>query len=61
MLDIQAIADSLNRLEEGLRECRAALEVLRDDPSAMGELGETVDAMAQEIAQLRGATATERL
>jgi len=61
MLDPQAIAGCLDRLEEGLRECRAALELLGDDPSAMGELGETVDAMAQEIAQLRSETSTERL
>lgn len=61
MLDTEAIAGSLDRLEEGLRECRAALEVLGDDPSAMGQLGETVDAMAQEIAGLRGETTTERL
>ncbi|HEV2770288.1 MAG TPA: hypothetical protein VGV40_08920 [Solirubrobacteraceae bacterium] len=61
MLDPEAIAGSLDRLEEGLRECRAALEVLGDDPSAMGQLGETVDAMALEIAQLRGETTTERL
>jgi len=60
MLDADAIAASLDRLEEGLRECRAALELGRDDPTALGELGPTVDAMAGELADLKSATAIQR-
>jgi len=60
MLDTDAIAATLDRLEEGLRECRAALELARDDPAALGELGPTVDAMASELADLKSATAIQR-
>ena len=61
MLDADAITATLDRLEEGLRECRAVLEVARDDPTALGELAPTVDAMAGEVADLKSATATQRL
>ena len=61
MLDADVITAILDRLEEGLRECRAALEVARDDPAALGELGATVDAMASELAELKSVTATQRL
>ncbi len=60
MLDTDAIAATLDRLEEGLRECRAALELARDDPTALGELGPAVDAMAGELADLKSATAIQR-
>ncbi|HEV2821331.1 MAG TPA: hypothetical protein VGW11_12575 [Solirubrobacteraceae bacterium] len=61
MLDADAITATLDRLEEGLRECRATLEVARDDPTALAELGPTIDAMAGEVADLKSSTATQRL
>jgi hypothetical protein len=61
MFDTAAITATLDRLEEGLRECRAALEVANDDPTALGEIGPTVDAMAGELADLKSTTATQRL
>lgn len=60
MLDTAAIAASLDRIEEGLRECRAALEVSRDDPAALAVLDATVDEMAGELAELKRAAATQR-
>jgi hypothetical protein len=60
MLDADVIAATLDRLEEGLRECRAALELARDDPTALAELGPTVDAMAGELADLKSSTAIQR-
>ena len=60
MLDPDAIAATLDRLEEGLRECRAVLEVARDDPTALDELGPNVDAMAGELAELKKSTATQQ-
>lgn len=51
--ELEAIID---RIEEGAREARAAVDVLRDDASAMGELDATVDALAAEVAELKGRT-----
>ena len=48
---------ALARLEEGLQEARAAADLLRDgDVTAVAELDEVVDAMAREIAELKGRT-----
>ncbi len=56
--DVEEIEGALGRLEEHVREARAAAEVLRDgDSAALGELDGTVDAMAQEIAALKSRTA----
>lgn len=56
-MDVGEIDAILGRIEEGMREARAAVEVLRDgDASAMGELDETVDALATEVADLKGHT-----
>jgi len=58
-MDVGSIEAALQRLEEGLQEARAATELLRDgDTTAMADLDEVVDAMAREIAEIKGRTAT---
>ncbi|MDQ3849417.1 MAG: hypothetical protein M3296_02210 [Actinomycetota bacterium] len=57
-MEIDAIQTAVERIEEGVREARAALEVLREgDVSAMQDLDEVVDALAREIADLKSHTA----
>ncbi|MGH2900615.1 MAG: hypothetical protein ACRDMZ_18215 [Solirubrobacteraceae bacterium] len=56
-MDVSSIEDALGRLEEGLSEARAAAQMLRDgDVSAVADLNEVIDAMALEIAELKGRT-----
>jgi hypothetical protein len=56
-MDVSSIEDALGRLEESLSEARAAAELMRDgDVSAVGDLNEVIDAMALEIAELKGRT-----
>lgn len=56
-MDVTQIEEALARIEEGLSEARMATEVLRDgDISAVGELDAAIDAMAREIAELKGRT-----
>ncbi len=56
-MDVSSIQDALGRLEEGLAEARAATEMMRDgDVSAVADLNEVIDAMALEIAELKGRT-----
>jgi hypothetical protein len=56
-LDVSSIEDALGRLEAGLAEARAATEMMHDgDVSAVADLNEVIDAMALEIAELKGRT-----
>jgi hypothetical protein len=56
-LDVSSIEVALGRLEAGLAEARAATEMMRDgDVSAVADLNEVIDAMALEIAELKGRT-----
>ncbi len=56
-MDVSSIQDALGRLEEGLSEARAATQMMREgDVSAVADLNETIDAMALEIAELKGRT-----
>jgi len=56
-MDVSSIEDALGRLEESLSEARAATEMMRDgDVSAVADLGEAIDAMVVEIAELKGRT-----
>lgn len=56
-MDVTQIEEALGRLEEGLSDARMATEMMRDgDVTAVGDLNETIDAMALEIAELKGRT-----
>ncbi len=56
-MDVSSIQDALGRLEEGISEARAAVEMMRDgDVSAVADLNAVIDAMALEIAELKGRT-----
>lgn len=56
-MDVSTIQDALGRLEEGISEARAATEMMRDgDVSAVEDLNAVIDAMALEIAELKGRT-----
>ena len=57
-MDVTQIEEALARLEEGLSEARMATELMRDgDVTAVSELDGVIDAMAREIAELKGARA----
>jgi len=56
-VDVSSIEEALGRLEESLSEARMACEVMREgDISAVGDLNAVIDAMALEIAELKGRT-----
>jgi len=56
-MDVSSLEDALGRLEASLAEARAATEMMRDgDVSAIADLNEVIDAMALEIAELKGRT-----
>ena len=56
-MDVSSIESALDRLAEGLEEARAATQLLRDgDYSAIADLNEVVDALALELAELKGRT-----
>ena len=56
-MDVSQIEEALGRLEESLSEARMATEVMRDgDISAVSDLNAVIDAMALEIADLKGRT-----
>jgi hypothetical protein len=56
-VDVSSIEEALDRLEEGLSEARMAAQLIREgDVSAVGELDGVIDAMAREIAELKGRT-----
>ena len=56
-MDVTHIEEALARLAESLSDARMAAEMMRDgDVTAVGDLNETIDAMALEIAELKGRT-----
>jgi len=56
-MDVTQIEEALGRLAESLSDARMATEMMRDgDVTAVGDLNETIDAMALEIAELKGRT-----
>ena len=56
-MDVSSIEEALDRLAEGLSEARMAAQLLREgDVGAYGELDGVIDAMAREIAELKGRT-----
>lgn len=58
-MDVGSIEAALQRLDEGLQEARAATLLLRDgDTTAMADLDGVIDAMALEIAEIKGRTGT---
>ena len=58
MLTGMEIVERLESLRRRVEEARAAADVIADgDPSAMAELNAEVDAMAEDVAALKGLTA----
>ncbi|MDP1849898.1 MAG: hypothetical protein Q8K79_19085 [Solirubrobacteraceae bacterium] len=56
-MDVTQIEEALGRLEESISEARMATEVMREgDITAVGDLNAVIDAMALEIAELKGRT-----
>lgn len=56
-MDVSSIEEALDRLAEGLSEAREAAQLLREgDVTAVGDLNAVIDAMALEIAELKGRT-----
>jgi hypothetical protein len=56
-VDVTSIEEALGRLQESLSEARMAVEMMRDgDVTAVGDLNAVIDAMALEIAELKGRT-----
>ncbi len=56
-MDVTQIEQALTRLEESISEARIATEVMREgDITAVGDLNAVIDAMALEIAELKGRT-----
>ncbi|MDP2710871.1 MAG: hypothetical protein Q8O56_06600 [Solirubrobacteraceae bacterium] len=56
-MDVTQIEEAIGRLEESLSEARMAAELMRDgDVTAVGDLNAVIDAMALEIAELKGRT-----
>jgi hypothetical protein len=55
------ILERLDALAERLKEARAAAEIIAEgDATAVQELDAEIDGMAQDIAALKGLTATTR-
>ncbi len=56
-MDVSAIEEALDRLDEGLSEARMAAQLLREgDVTAVGDLNAVINAIALEIAELKGRT-----
>ena len=56
-MDVSSIEEALDRIEEGLSEARLAAQLLREgDVSAVGDLNAIIDALALEVAELKGRT-----
>jgi hypothetical protein len=56
-VDVSSIQEALARLEESISEARMATEMMSDgDVTAVGDLNAVIDAMALEIAELKGRT-----
>ena len=58
-MDVANVETVLVRIEEAVREARAATEVLREgDASAMADLDGVVDELARDVAELKQLTAS---
>jgi hypothetical protein len=56
-VDVSSIEEALDRLQEGMSEAREAVRLMREgDVSAVGDLNEVIDAIALEVAELKGRT-----
>ena len=56
-MDVSSIEEALARLEESISEARMATEMMSaGDVTAVGDLNAVIDAMALEIAELKGRT-----
>ena len=56
-MDVSSLEEALDRLADGLAEAREAAQMLREgDVAAVGDLNAVIDAMALEIAELKGRT-----
>jgi hypothetical protein len=56
-VDVSSIEEALARLEESISEARMATEMMSaGDVTAVGDLTAVIDAMALEIAELKGRT-----
>ena len=56
-MDVSSIEEALDRLAEGLSEARMAVQLMREgDVTAVGDLNSVIDALALEIAELKGRT-----
>jgi len=56
-MDVSSIEEALTRLQDSISEARMATEVMREgDITAVGDLNAVIDAMALEIAELKGRT-----
>ena len=56
-MDVASIEAALGRLDENLADARAATDMMRaGDVSAVADLNEVIDALALEIAELKGRT-----
>ena len=56
-MGVSQIEEALGRLDDGLSEARMAVQLLREgDVTAATELDSVIDAMAREIAELKGRT-----
>ena len=56
-MDVSQIEEALGRLADSLSDARMATELMREgDVTAVSDLNETIDAMALEIAELKGRT-----
>ena len=56
-VDVSSIEEALARLEEGIADARMATEMMSaGDVTAVADLNAVIDAMALEIAELKGRT-----
>jgi hypothetical protein len=56
-VDVSSIEEALDRLQEGMSEAREAVQLMREgDVSAVEDLNAVIDAMALEVAELKGRT-----
>lgn len=56
-MDVSSIEEALDRLQEGMSEAREAVQLMREgDVSAVEDLNAVIDAIALEVAELKGRT-----
>jgi hypothetical protein len=56
-VDVSSIEEALDRLQEGMSEAREAVQLMREgDVSAVEDLNAVIDAIALEVAELKGRT-----